>query len=252
MLTANSVYHRFEYSHIGTVTEFKYAVDLGRAFRGAMELKHLRTIGDTWEQYLPSHLALTFIDNHDSQRGDNPNVLTYKQPRVYKMATAFHLAWPYGVPRVMSSFDFNSHDQGPPMDENENIIGATINPDKTCGGGWICEHRWRQIYNMVGFRNEVLFTGVENWYDNWSNQIAFSRGKKGFIAFNGQHNVDMKVWLTTGLPEGVYCDVISGSKIDNECTGKSVQVFADSRAEIIIYSNEDDGILAIHTGAKLA
>jgi alpha-amylase len=104
---------------------------------------------------------------------------------------------------------------------------------------------------MIGFRNEVKGTNVRNWWDNQSNQIAFSRGNRGFIAFNGQFRVDLKVWLQTGLPAGIYCDIISGDKIGKICTGKSVQVFDDGRAEIIIGSEEEDGILAIHGRAKL-
>ena len=51
--------------------------------------------------------------------------------------------------------------------------------DLSCGGGWICEHRWRQIYNMARFRNTAAFQPVQNWWDNGNNQIAFSRGNKG-------------------------------------------------------------------------
>ena len=53
------------------------------------------------------------------------------------------------------------------------------NSDLSCGGGWICEHRWRQIYNMARFRNTAEFQPVQNWWDNNNNQIAFSRGNKG-------------------------------------------------------------------------
>ncbi len=42
---------------------------------------------------------------------------------------------------------------GPPVDGNMNTLPVVVNPDDTCGNGWICEHRWRQIYNMVKFRN---------------------------------------------------------------------------------------------------
>jgi alpha-amylase len=54
-----------------------------------------------------------------------------------------------------------------------------LNSDLSCGGGWICEHRWRQIYNMVRFRNTAQGQPVQNWWDNGNNQIAFSRGNKG-------------------------------------------------------------------------
>lgn len=56
----------------------------------------------------------------------------------------------------------------------------------TCGGGWVCEHRWRQIYNMVRFRNTAQFQPVQNWWDNGNNQIAFSRGNKGKVHFGFQ------------------------------------------------------------------
>ena len=72
-----------------------------------------------------------------------------------QMAVAFMLAWPYGYPRVMSSFFFANFDQGPPQDRNGNILSPVMNSDDTCGNGWVCEHRWRQIYNMVKFRNVV-------------------------------------------------------------------------------------------------
>jgi alpha-amylase len=72
-----------------------------------------------------------------------------------QMAVAFMLAYPYGYPRMMSSFSFENRDQGPPHDANDNILSPTINNDGTCGNGWVCEHRWRQIFNMVEFSNVV-------------------------------------------------------------------------------------------------
>ena len=72
-----------------------------------------------------------------------------------QMAVAFMLAYPYGYPRIMSSFFFEDPKQGPPHDEKYNILSPVINPDGTCGKGWVCEHRWRQIFNMVEFMNVV-------------------------------------------------------------------------------------------------
>lgn len=53
---------------------------------------------------------MVFVDNHDTQREQGK--LIYKKSKQYKMATAFMLAHPYGIPKVMSSFDFNVRDQG--------------------------------------------------------------------------------------------------------------------------------------------
>ena len=84
------------------------------------------------------------------------------------MATAFHLAFGFGIPRIMSSFTFTNTDQGPPS-TNGNINSPTFNSDGSCGGGWACEHRWRQIYSMIGFRNTVGTAAVSNWWDNGGN-----------------------------------------------------------------------------------
>jgi alpha-amylase len=71
------------------------------------------------------------------------------------MGTAFHLAWTYGFQRIMSSYEFTDTEASPPMDANENTLPVIINPDGTCGNGWVCEHRWPQIANMVAFRAAV-------------------------------------------------------------------------------------------------
>jgi alpha-amylase len=242
---------RTEYTHIGTVTEFRYSAEIGKAFRGGNQLKFLRNFGADWG-FLPSHLALTFVDNHDNQRGHGAggdDVLTYKQSRQYKMATAFHLAWPFGIPRIMSSFSFTDTDAGPPND-NGNLRSPTFNADGSCNNGWVCEHRWRQIYNMVGFRNAAGTQRVANWWDNGNNQIAFSRGNRAFIVFNGESG-GLNQNLATGLSAGTYCDVISGFKSGSSCTGASVSVGGDGRANINLAGNAVDGVIAIHVDSKL-
>ena len=62
----------------------------------------------------------------------------------YALAEAFMIAYPYGVPQVMSSFTFTDPEAGPPASSN-----GTTNA-VTCGSGWACEHRWRTTANMVG------------------------------------------------------------------------------------------------------
>ncbi|GFG37751.1 hypothetical protein Cfor_05293 [Coptotermes formosanus] len=241
-----------EYTAFGRVTEFKYGAELGNAFRGNNAIKWLINFGQPWG-FVPDGDALVFVDNHDNQRGDGGtggNILTYKTSKLYKMAVAFMLAHPYGYPRIMSSFFFNDTNQGPPHDDSDNILSPTINCDGTCGNGWVCEHRWRQIYNMVAFRNVVAGTSVNDWWDNGNQLIAFCRGGKGFIAFNDQYDTDFKVTLQTCLLPGNYCDIISGSKINGTCTGKTVNVASDGRAYIQILHDEEDGVLAIHELCK--
>lgn len=96
---------------MGAVTEFRFSDEIGRAFGGKNDLHWLQNWGRDWG-FLDSRYAFVFVDNHDNQRNGNGDVLTYKQRKNYVMATAFMLAHPYGTPRVMSSFQFSSFDQG--------------------------------------------------------------------------------------------------------------------------------------------
>lgn len=105
---------RHEYSSLGAVTEFRHSKEIGKAFRGGNDLKWLMSWGVAWD-FLPSEQAFVFVDNHDNQRGHGAggnDILTHKEPKPYVMATAFMLAHSYGIPRVMSSFHFDSTDQG--------------------------------------------------------------------------------------------------------------------------------------------
>lgn len=246
---------KYEYTHLGTVTEFMYSFYVGRAFVGNDALIWLQTLGVDWG-LLPSRDALVFVDNHDNQRdhgsgGQGGNILTHKAPRPYKMATAFAAAFPFGQLRIMSSFFFDDSDQGPPEDANNNIISPSINPDGSCGNGWVCEHRWRQITNMINFRNVCWGTPMTNWFSSGQNKIAFGRGSCGFVAFNNEPGQDMLEVVQTGLPAGVYCDVISGEKVGSACTGKSISVLADGRASISIARDAEDGVVAIHIESRL-
>ncbi|XP_041985036.1 alpha-amylase 2-like [Aricia agestis] len=241
---------RDEYTPIGAVTEFKAGMELSNAFRGNNQLRWLVSWGPQWG-LLASQDALTFIDNHDNERGHGGGggILTYKEAKRYKGAIAFLLAHPYGEPQIMSSFDFWDSEVGPPMDSNQNIISPAINSDNTCGNGWICQHRWRQIYAMVAFRNAAANTVLTNWWDNGSNQIAFCRGNRAFIAFNID-TWDLNQRLQTCLPAGSYCDVISGDKVNNSCQGKTVSVDSSGMAQIYVGTHEMDVMLAIHVGPE--
>ncbi|XP_035222817.1 pancreatic alpha-amylase-like isoform X2 [Stegodyphus dumicola] len=143
-----------EYVEFGRVTEFRYGKYLGDVIRKNFDqrLKYLRNFGEDWS-FVSGSNALTFVDNHDNQRGHGAggygSILTHKLSRMYKIAVAFMLAWPYGLPRVMSSYSWtenvvNGKDTndwiGPPADSNYNITSVVRNSDLTCGGGWVCEH----------------------------------------------------------------------------------------------------------------
>lgn len=74
--------------------------------------------------------------------------------------------------------------QGPPANPDGSIQDVVCQYD---GGPWICEHRWRQIANMVRFHNAALGQPVSNWWDNGYQAIAFSRGNKAWIGINNEN-----------------------------------------------------------------
>ncbi|MFL1456069.1 carbohydrate-binding module family 20 domain-containing protein [Marinobacter sp. GN3S48] len=207
-----------EYTGISDVTEFRYSAAIGDVFKN-QQLANLNSFGESWG-FLAGGDAVVFTDNHDNQRGHGAggsNVVTYKDGSVYNLANVFMLAWPYGYPKVMSSYSFSDGDQGPPA--------QTVYQDGSaqCGDAWVCEHRWDAIAGMVEFRNVTDGTGVSGWWDNGNNQIAFNRGTKGFVAINREGGTLSRTF-NTALPDGQYRNIAG----DGSCVGvQSGQVALD-------------------------
>ncbi len=103
---------------------------------------------------------------------------------------------------------------------------------------------------MAGFRNVAGDEQVRNWWDNGSNQIAFSRGNRAFLAINND-DFAMDVNLQTGLPAGRYCDIISGNKVNGACSGATITVNNDGTAKIYIKYFDADPVIAIHAESKI-
>lgn len=154
MISGGDAVSREEYTGFGAVLEFRYGHLLSKVFNKKDKMRYLDSWGPKWSLINSGYDAVTFIDNHDTQRYES-GILTYKNPKPYKMAIAFMLAHPYGTGRVMSSYDFTDKETPPPQDAEGNLISPGFKHDLTCTNGYICEHRWREIYNMVQFRNVV-------------------------------------------------------------------------------------------------
>jgi len=224
-----------EYYDTGYVTEFRYCSQIAAGIQSYSKLSSIPDYGWGMAQ---SDRAFIFVDNHDNQRGHGGagSVVTYKNARDYKQAQAFTLAQDYGFTRIMSSFDFSNTDQGPPSGANGVTNDVPINADGSCGGGWVCEHRWNVQRKMVQFRNAVAGTAKENYWNN-GNAVAFSRGNKGFFAMAKGGSMDET--LQTGLPAGTYCNLI------DDCAS-SITVGGDGKANIKI-NNYEEPILAVCT-----
>ncbi|KAJ8298304.1 LOW QUALITY PROTEIN: hypothetical protein KUTeg_024835 [Tegillarca granosa] len=223
-----------EYVPLGYVTEPRYSQKIAD---GVMDFDNLNYLfyGHLNLTLTNSGHALVFVDNHESQRGSSGTGHTATRPRDYKMASAFTLAFNYGFTRVMSSYYFENGCEGPPHYPDFSTKNVTIYPNEICGDGWVCEHRWNAIANMVGFRNTVKGTNVNHWR-NQNGEVSFSRGNKGFFTMTKLGHMKYE----TGLPVGVYCDLIS------ECN-RTVTVDSNGMADIVIHNDEEPIIAIVKT-----
>jgi hypothetical protein len=69
--------------------------------------------------------AAVFVATHDSERGSVGGSLSYNNNpnNAYQLAHVFMLAYPYGTPTVLSSYQFSNTDAGAPNG------GKFSNPD---------------------------------------------------------------------------------------------------------------------------
>jgi alpha-amylase len=241
----NEAVRKSEYYQNGYVTEFEYGKMIGEAFLGrdGQDLAQLENLTSS-PRLMPSEKAIVFIDNHDKQRGHGGggNYLTYKDGKLYDLANIFMLAYPYGIPQVMSSYVFMNSDQGPPANEGGSTQDIYYDGRANCHNNnrWVCEHQRKTIAPMVKFHNQVADAPLANWWSE-GNQIAFSRGDLGFVVINRGDEALTRTFQT-GLSSGFYCNVIGG-----ECVSE-VRVNWKGEATVTV---EGMGAIAIHQGSKI-
>ena len=213
-----------DYLGNGAVTEFQYAGVVVDAFQSG-RVDALRNLG-AGETFVHSDEAVVFVDNHDTQRHEEGHAFNYKAGDRYILANVFMLAWPYGYPKIMSSFDFDERDAGAPG-------GMPVaEGEDACSEGWICEHRHPTVAGMVTFRNLTDGLPVTNWQEHGDAAVSFGRGDAGHVALNlARDPIDIAV--TTSLPPGVYCNVIVVTDASN-CEGATLEVGADGTLEVTL------------------
>jgi alpha-amylase len=244
-----------EYYQNGDVIEAEYGRYLGEAFLGinGRNLSQLKTLGESWG-LAPSDQSIVFVDNHDKQRGHGGggNYLTYKDGTLYDLANIFMLAFPYGYPMVMSSYEFSHPDQGPPSDAHGQTRSIYRQGQLTCFREWKCEHRRQAIANMVGFRNYTAsIFELTDWWNSDRNQIAFGRGYKGFVVLNRDAE-PLTQRFKTSLPPGTYCNIIQSNLTRNgqACTVAEAEITVNQHGQFTA-TVEAMGAIAIYGGAKL-
>jgi alpha-amylase len=192
------------YLRDGHVTEFKYAATILDAF----EHGNLDALTEFWsaQGWLPVNGAIVFVDNHDIQRGHafGNEVVNYKDGQRYELAVAFMLAHPYGYPLIMSSYGFETDQDGPPQVSPHDAGG--------CGAAWICEHRRGARTAMLKFRRATIGTELVNWQIIDNRVLSFGRGDKGHVLIN-THDEAISVSVSTGLATGTHVDLLGSGDI---------------------------------------
>jgi alpha-amylase len=200
-----------DYLRDGYVTEFKYAALILDAF----EHGNLDALTRFWMQpgWLPGDKAIVFVDNHDIQRGHafGDEVVNYKDGERYELAVAFMLAHPYGYPLVMSSYAFDTDQDGPPAVSPHDAGG--------CGASWICEHRRAARSVMLEFRRGVTGTEITNWQIIDGHLLSFGRGDQGHIVINTS-DATVAASVATDLPPGSYIDLLQHRKAEVDSDGR--------------------------------
>lgn len=228
-----------EYLGSGDVQEFRYARDLKRVFQNE-NLAYLKNFGEAWG-YMASGQSAVFVDNHDTERGGD--TLSYKDGSAYTLASVFMLAWPYGSPDVHSGYEWTDKDAGPPSGGSVSACYAD---------GWKCQHAWREISSMVGFRNAARGQAVTDWWDNGGDQIAFGRGAKAYVAVNHEASALTRTFQTS-LPGGDYCDVQSGRAVTVNSGGQfTATVAAGTAVALHVGARTCSGTPTVSAGASFA
>ncbi|HEX2092596.1 MAG TPA: alpha-amylase family protein [Longimicrobiaceae bacterium] len=241
------------------ITEFRFR-GVGDKFlgTGGQRLSQLNPTGPPGSQFseaawglMPGDKAVVFLENHDTQREGG---IGYRNGDVYRLASVWMLAQPYGYPSVMSSYAFDrgtqaGRDAGPPSDAGGGTRGVSCAArlEAAILGQWVCEHRDPATLGMVGFRRAVAGSDVSRWWDNGGNAIAFSRGSRGFVAINRESTAVVAA-VATGLPAGTYCDVLTGGRRGAACAGAALAVDAAGAVQLRL---EPNSAVAVHAGSRL-
>lgn len=70
----------------------------------------------------------------------------------------------YGIPVIMSGYDFNSPDQGPPSsdDDDGKLKSVETKGPEACKNGWTCEHRDKIIRKLVKAANMARCNSIKS------------------------------------------------------------------------------------------
>lgn len=221
-----------DYVGNGKVFEFAW----GRDVKGVLAGTPAAALDLGRSGYLPSADALVFVDDHDTER--DGSTLSYADGDEYALANVLLLGGAYGQPMVYSGYAFSDRDAGPVQDAQGKVLdarcGTTPGPTaQVADGDWVCQHRWPEVAGMVAWRGVV---GDAPVVDRWGqgDAVAFGRGERGFVVVNNGES-PLTTTLTTHLPDGRYCDVLTATArtAPTSCGDAAVRV-KDGKVDVTV------------------
>lgn len=241
-----------EYVINGDVTEFAFSFFVGQAFNCG-NLTFLESFTDG---LLRSDDAVVFVDNHDNQRGHGAGgacILDHTDgDALYNLGNVFMLAYPYGYPKVMSSYWWDDGTAGADNNPPPTALVYTDGEVTGCNDtDWVCEHRRDEIVAMIAFREVTTGAALTDFQMNGQNQMAFGRGELGFVAINREETSLDNHTFQTSMPAGEYCDILSGgvSEDGSDCVGMMITV--NENGSITNASVPAIGAFAIHIESRI-
>ena len=211
----------------------------------------------------PSSKSLTWVTNHDTEH--HGGAVNYHQTGLYQLAFVWDLAVRFGKPMLYSAYTYsysNSDGSAPRVDnkiadakcasDTGPLFGSSkvkktvivkkkkvtkyvtvVNraTDSYKPGYFTCVQRWTAIAGMTAFHHSVGRAEVSNTYAKLGT-LAFARTGKGYIVINSAVANYAAKKMATGLPAGVYCDLITGGgnpvkTPGSACVGTKVTVASD-------------------------
>ncbi len=219
-----------QYVNIGPSQEFGISRELMNIF-GNYSFDSVNTFGiGSW---LPSKSAISFVDNHDTER--NGESLSIANPGPYRLAQAFLLGYGYGTPVLYTGYEFNFvTDAGPPRGDGSRV------QDAKCGTPpWTCNHRSPANVGMIQFHKAVGDAPVTTMAEG--NLVGIQRGGHGFVAINAGEGATAVPW-ETGMAPGSYCNLAVPGCTEKVSVGDDGKITSEVPGDTVV------AIAATHKG----
>ncbi|KAJ3358620.1 hypothetical protein HDU91_005161 [Kappamyces sp. JEL0680] len=269
-----------DYGTVGRIINDDYTNVVGKMFRnldGFTTDQVVSILSNPSLITVASSVSTTYIENHDTERHDDSSgkVLSrLYQAANYKQAIAFNILYPFGYAQVHSGYSFKYNGENvrevpvsPPYNQTGYIATVGTIQNNVCSNGWVCQHRWSDVFPLVQIRKFVGDTKISDIFTNGkgSNQIYWNYAGKAFVAINSaqgsQTSQNMANTVSTTLSPGTYCNMVYGYATATDCVlwpgvvlsnGEQVKYVVDASGKTTLSSKSSDKsrVVALYAGSN--